>query len=317
LWCLFCLFTESQLLPGNNFTTECNIPGNFMCGNGLCIPGNWQCDGVPDCFDKSDEKGCSKVRSKCAPTFFACASGLHCIIGRFRCNGFRDCPDGSDEDNCTGNPLVCSSSRFPCRNGRCVDRSFLCNGHDNCQDNSDEENCLSTAESPGQDFVTLDYRLRYYPSITYAVIGSAVVFVLVVSLLALVLHHQRKRSVLLPRQQPLLLSRLVIVDRGPLLTGTLYARGAPLDSPPSYSQAVLDVSRPPWFDLPPPPYPPDADRSSEREPPIYEAPAEVPDSDSLVREAARAGGSGRPQAGVSGRPQAGSPASAEEESQQL
>ncbi|KAK1788888.1 hypothetical protein P4O66_015799 [Electrophorus voltai] len=92
---------ESQLLPGNNFTTECNIPGNFMCGNGLCIPGNWQCDGVPDCFDKSDEKGCSKVRSKCAPTFFACASGLHCIIGRFRCNGFRDCPDGSDEDNCT------------------------------------------------------------------------------------------------------------------------------------------------------------------------------------------------------------------------
>ncbi|KAK1788887.1 hypothetical protein P4O66_015798 [Electrophorus voltai] len=217
----------------------------------------------------------------------------------------------------------------------------------------------SNEESPGQDFVTLDYRLRYYPSITYAVIGSAVVFVLVVSLLALVLHHQRKRSVLLPRasrggphhhnhhhhqqhhhhhhhqqqqqQQPLLLSRLVIVDRGPvhaagprlplvsssgpfssgqslqLLTGTLYARGAPLDSPPSYSQAVLDVSRPPWFDLPPPPYPPDADRSSEREPPIYEAPAEVPDSDSLVREAARAGGSGRPQAGVSGRPQAGSP----------
>ena len=80
-------------------------------------------------------------------------------------------------------------------------------------------------EAPGQDFVTLDYRLRYYPSITYAVIGSAVIFVLVVALLALVLHHQRKRSVLLPRgvrggslhhhhHQPLLLSRLVILDRG-------------------------------------------------------------------------------------------------------
>ncbi|KAM6960778.1 low-density lipoprotein receptor class A domain-containing protein 3 [Aplochiton taeniatus] len=311
---------EGQLLPGNNFTTECNIPGNFMCGDGKCVPGGWQCDGLPDCFDKSDENGCPKVKSKCAPTFFACANGIHCIIGRFRCNGFSDCPDGSDEDNCTGNPLVCSEARFKCRNGRCVDRSFLCNGQDNCQDNSDEEHCLTTAEAPGQDFVTLDYRLRYYPSITYAVIGSAVIFVLVVALLALVLHHQRKRSVLLPRgvraaaashhhhhhHQPLLLSRLVILDRGhvhaagpglspgspgtaapgpqysasaqglQLLSGALYPAGLAMDSPPSYSEAVLDVSRPPWFDLPPPPYLQDVERPSEGELPRYEAPAECP-----------------------------------------
>nr|7FFN_M Chain M, Low-density lipoprotein receptor class A domain-containing protein 3 [Homo sapiens] len=55
---------ESQLLPGNNFTNECNIPGNFMCSNGRCIPGAWQCDGLPDCFDKSDEKECPKAKSK-------------------------------------------------------------------------------------------------------------------------------------------------------------------------------------------------------------------------------------------------------------
>ncbi|CAB1323050.1 unnamed protein product [Coregonus sp. 'balchen'] len=91
------------------------------------------------------EKEDAKIKSKCAPTFFACANGIHCIIGRFRCNGFSDCPDGSDEKDCTGNPLVCLEARFKCRNGHCVDRSFLCNGQDNCQDNSDEEHCLTTA----------------------------------------------------------------------------------------------------------------------------------------------------------------------------
>lgn len=134
---------------------------------------------------------------------------------------------------------------------------------------------LFSAEAPGQDFVTLDYRLRYYPSITYAVIGSAVIFVLVVALLALVLHHQRKRSILMPRgvrgslqhrhhNQPLLLSRLVILDQGnlhpeglaagsastarqycsntlQLLSGALYPPGFSTDSLPSYSQAVQDV----------------------------------------------------------------------------
>ncbi|XP_041967059.1 low-density lipoprotein receptor class A domain-containing protein 3 [Alosa sapidissima] len=305
---------ESQLLPGNNYTTECNIPGIFMCGDGKCIPGGWKCDGYPDCFDSSDEKGCPKVRSKCAPTFFACANGMHCIIGRFRCNGFNDCPDGSDEENCTGNPLLCSAARFHCRNGRCVDRSFLCNGENNCHDNTDEENCLTTEQAPGEDVVTLDYRLRYYPSITYAVICSAVIFVLVVALLALVLHHQRKRSVLLPRvarvgarggphHQPLLLSRLLIVERGhahhhggggsggglspghalatsptspppglQLLASALYPPSPPSHAPPSYSQAVLDASRPPWFDLPPPPYLPEGDVPADRELPSYEPP---------------------------------------------
>lgn len=121
--------------------------------------------------------------------------------------------------------------------------------------------------------MTLDYRLRYYPSIMYAVIGSAIIFVLVVALLALVLHHQRKRSVLLPQgvyrgacHQPLLLSRLIILDRGhahpgshdlspqcsssteafssvhslQMLSLSQYPRTA-IDLPPSYSQAVLDV----------------------------------------------------------------------------
>ncbi|KAJ1075145.1 hypothetical protein K5549_006507 [Capra hircus] len=210
---------ESQLLPGNNFTNECNIPGNFMCSNGRCIPGAWQCDGLPDCFDKSDERECPKAKSKCGPTFFPCASGVHCIIGRFRCNGFEDCPDGSDEENCTANPLLCSTARYHCKNGLCIDKSFICDGQNNCQDNSDEESCESSQVISYVDFITtLQHRRAYYPNITDAIIGSSVIFVLVVALLALVLHHQRKRNNLMSLpvhrlQHPVLLSRLRHLQR--------------------------------------------------------------------------------------------------------
>ncbi|XP_044870684.1 low-density lipoprotein receptor class A domain-containing protein 3 isoform X4 [Mauremys mutica] len=252
-------WSESQLLPGNNFTNECNIPGNFMCSNGRCIPGAWQCDGLPDCFDESDEKECPKAKSKCGSTFFPCASGIHCIIGRFRCNGFEDCPDGSDEENCTANPLLCSTARFHCKNGLCIDKSFVCDSQNNCQDNSDEESCESPQETgSGQDYVTSENQLLYYPSITYAIIGSSVIFVLVVAFLALVLHHQRKRNNLMSLpvhrlQHPVLLSRLVVLDHPhhcsvtynvnngiQYMSSQTCHRPLDLDSPPSYSEAVLD-----------------------------------------------------------------------------
>ncbi|XP_009863595.1 PREDICTED: low-density lipoprotein receptor class A domain-containing protein 3-like [Apaloderma vittatum] len=124
----------------------------------------------------------------------------------------------------------------------------------------------------GQDYVTSENQLLYYPSITYAIIGSSIIFVLVVAFLALVLHHQRKRNNLMALpvhrlQHPVLLSRLVVLDHPHHCSVTYnvnngiqyvpsqpYHRAADVDSPPSYSEAVLDQSRPPWFDLPPPPY---------------------------------------------------------------
>ncbi|XP_035118259.1 low-density lipoprotein receptor class A domain-containing protein 3 isoform X2 [Callithrix jacchus] len=279
---------ESQLLPGNNFTNECNIPGNFMCSNGRCIPGAWQCDGLPDCFDKSDEKECPKAKSKCGPTFFPCASGIHCIIGRFRCNGFEDCPDGSDEENCTAaNPLLCSTARYHCKNGLCIDKSFICDGQNNCQDNSDEESCESSQEpGSGQVFVTSENQLVYYPSITYAIIVSSVIFVLVVALLALVLHHQRKRNNLMTLpvhrlQHPVLLSRLVVLDHPHhcnvtynVNNGIQYVasqaeqNASEAGSPPSYSEALLD-QRPAWYDLPPPPYSSDTESLNQADLPPY------------------------------------------------
>uniref|UniRef100_A0A8C5MT25 Low-density lipoprotein receptor class A domain-containing protein 3 n=1 Tax=Leptobrachium leishanense TaxID=445787 RepID=A0A8C5MT25_9ANUR len=326
--------TESQFLPGNNATTECNIPGNFRCSDGRCIPGSWQCDGLTDCFDKSDEKECPKTKSRCGPTFFPCVTGNYCIVGRYQCNGFEDCPDGSDEENCTTHPLLCSTSRFHCKNNLCIHKSFVCNGENNCKDNSDEENCpssqagflsrktaalycafyakssktsdlttmdhtLSSLRDPSawcgsdqeggyleadagseQKYVSLENQLLYYPSITYTIIGSSVIFVLVVGLLALILHHQRKRTNLMSLpvhrlQHPLLLSRLVVLDHPhqcrvtynvnngiQYMSSQGYEQPTNLESPPSYSEAVLDdSSQPPWFSLPPPPYPSDTDSS--------------------------------------------------------
>lgn len=106
--------------------------------------------------------------------------------------------------------------------------------------------------------MTPENQLLYYPSITYAIIGSSVIFVLVVAFLALVLHHQRKRNNLMTLpvhrlQHPVLLSRLVVLDHPhhcsvtynvnngiQYVSNQAYHRPVDLDSPPSYSEAVLD-----------------------------------------------------------------------------
>lgn len=117
--------------------------------------------------------------------------------------------------------------------------------------------CLAESGSD-QDYVTTEPQLLYYPSITYAIIGSSAIFVLVVALLALVLHHQRKRNNLMTLpvhrlQHPVLLSRLVVLDHPhhcsvtynvnngvQYMSSQAYHRPPDLDSPPSYSEAVLD-----------------------------------------------------------------------------
>ncbi|MEJ1278484.1 hypothetical protein NN561_009406 [Cricetulus griseus] len=144
------------------------------------------------------------------------------------------------------------------------------------------------AEEPGsgQVFVTSENQLVYYPSITYAIIGSSVIFVLVVALLALVLHHQRKRNNLMTLpvhrlQHPVLLSRLVVLDHPHhcnvtynVNNGVQYVasqaeqNASEVGSPPSYSEALLD-QRPAWYDLPPPPYSSDTESLNQADLPPY------------------------------------------------
>uniref|UniRef100_A0A2K6KEU7 Low density lipoprotein receptor class A domain containing 3 n=1 Tax=Rhinopithecus bieti TaxID=61621 RepID=A0A2K6KEU7_RHIBE len=121
----------------------------------------------------------------------------------------------------------------------------------------------------GQVFVTSENQLVYYPSITYAIIGSSVIFVLVVALLALVLHHQRKRNNLMTLpvhrlQHPVLLSRLVVL----YVASQAEQNASEVGSPPSYSEALLD-QRPAWYDLPPPPYSSDTESLNQADLPPY------------------------------------------------
>ena len=36
----------------------------FQCSNFQCIPLDWECDGMADCTDGKDEKGCSGIDNR-------------------------------------------------------------------------------------------------------------------------------------------------------------------------------------------------------------------------------------------------------------
>ncbi|XP_051153423.1 uncharacterized protein LOC127276809 isoform X2 [Leptopilina boulardi] len=54
------------------------------------------CDGVPDCWDYSDETNCVW----CKEGQFVCGNNRFCIDQNKVCDGIRDCPDGEDEKKC-------------------------------------------------------------------------------------------------------------------------------------------------------------------------------------------------------------------------
>ncbi|XP_048450538.1 low-density lipoprotein receptor-related protein 2-like isoform X3 [Rhincodon typus] len=123
-------------LGGN---TTCRV-SDFICHDGQCVPSKWQCDGVADCEDGSDEASDICYMNICHMNEISCGPGSsQCIPANWQCDGEKDCSTGSDEANC-GN-LTCSPGEFTCSSGRCVSRAFVCNGEDDCSDGSDERNC--------------------------------------------------------------------------------------------------------------------------------------------------------------------------------
>ncbi|XP_053210380.1 low-density lipoprotein receptor-like [Panonychus citri] len=121
----------------------------FKCDNRKCIDRVSFCDGVADCWDRSDEKNCGQT--KCAQNQFDC--GDQCIPIRWKCDNKYDCLNESDEWNCNQNMyksrrgdsrLKWVDGLFPCNdNSGYVSTDFLCDGYSNCKDQSDEKNCPS------------------------------------------------------------------------------------------------------------------------------------------------------------------------------
>uniref|UniRef100_A0A493U359 LDL receptor related protein 2 n=1 Tax=Anas platyrhynchos platyrhynchos TaxID=8840 RepID=A0A493U359_ANAPP len=131
---------------------------SFSCGNGRCVPRYYQCDGVDDCHDNSDEQNCGSLNNTCSSSAFTCASG-QCIPSRWRCDKHNDCFDGSDELHCpTQGPTSCPATLFTCDNNRCIPRIWLCDTDNDCGDGSDEKNCTFTGTCEPRQFQCPDHR---------------------------------------------------------------------------------------------------------------------------------------------------------------
>lgn len=72
----------------------------FSCDDGESIDTQFQCDGIADCEDGSDEDGCD-------PSKFRCAQFGEEISGNRVCDGTFDCPNGADEDEIECGEYTC------------------------------------------------------------------------------------------------------------------------------------------------------------------------------------------------------------------
>lgn len=102
--------------------TTCDVT-EFQCANRQCIYYSLFCNGVEDCADGSDEKGC-EVCDRTSEIF--CPLGRTCISSRARCDGHIDCSGGTDEIDCAeldvegGNFTICSDKEFACSAFDCI-----------------------------------------------------------------------------------------------------------------------------------------------------------------------------------------------------
>ncbi|CAG7706784.1 unnamed protein product, partial [Allacma fusca] len=107
----------------------CDCRG-FKCPSEYCIPKNWRCDYILDCWPTGeDEFDCPCE----GPDVFQCDYGP-CLYNFYKCDGYKNCPNGEDEDGCP-----CA---FQCPDGPCLPHSWqVCNGIADCPYDEDELDC--------------------------------------------------------------------------------------------------------------------------------------------------------------------------------
>ena len=98
----------------------CDTKYHHTCDQGTCILHTYICDGISDCFDKTDENNCH------APL-----------------NAYIQACDQNVKP-CKTNSLVyegCDEMYYECLSGECVPLAHRCDHQADCQDNSDERTC--------------------------------------------------------------------------------------------------------------------------------------------------------------------------------
>ena len=105
---------------------------SFKCENGNCILAHYECNGVKDCADGSDEEACtlvcdsencfsscSKPKCRCTQLFYQCSSG-GCIPFSHLCDGISHCPYNEDELTCPSQKTTALKPN-KCRDKGCQD----------------------------------------------------------------------------------------------------------------------------------------------------------------------------------------------------